>query len=189
MVLSRWRWGGGTGGVTIFCFLYPVLRLPILVCFSADSHPLLRFSHYDLNDGIFTPYCNRECFGLVQNKKLCCKSNHSTLASMIIEAAFLWHKFTPRDKIFNLLQNLQNQLWTTVIWSKLPGRSFMDGFFPIILKILRQIKVVFDDIWPDLCCHSYTEFWELARDMRHWHEWHGQQICACVMLCHSCPMM
>ena len=49
-----------------------------------------------------TPYSdsNRECFGLVQNKKLCCKSNHSALSSEIIEAAFLRHKFTPRGKIF-----------------------------------------------------------------------------------------
>ena len=89
------------------------------------------------------------------------------------------------DTSLHHMTNLQCfQLWTTVIWSNLPGRSSMDGFFPIILKILRQIKVVFDDIWPDLCCHSYREFWELARDMRHWHEWHGQQMCACVMLCH-----
>ena len=69
LVLSRWRGGGGTGGSqsSASCSLFsncPYFFVP----FSADSHPLLRFSHYDVNDGIFTPYCNRECFGLVQKK-------------------------------------------------------------------------------------------------------------------------
>ena len=74
-----------------------------------------------------TPYFNRECFGLVQSKKLCCKSNHFALSSAVIEAAFLQHKFTPRSKIFSVS-------WTTVVRSELPGRSSMDGFFPTTLQ-------------------------------------------------------
>ena len=75
------------------------------------------------------PYSNRECFGLVQIiiRKLCCKSNHSALSSTIIEASFLWLKFTPRGKIFSVL-------WSTVIRSEFPGRSSMDGFFPTTPK-------------------------------------------------------
>ena len=105
--------GGGQGGHDLplqvrFCPF--VSRLPPFIVFlplSCKSHCL-------------TPYSdsNRECFGLVQNKKMHRKSNHSALSSAIIEAAFLRHKFTPRGKIF------------ITVFCELPGRSSMDGFFP-----------------------------------------------------------
>ena len=69
-----------------------------------------------------TSYSNRQCFGLIQNKKLRCISNHSALSSAIIEFAFPGHKFAPRRKIFSVLQ-------TTIVRSELPGRSSMYGFF------------------------------------------------------------
>ena len=88
-----------------------------------------------------TPYSNRECFGLVQKLKKGCKLNHSTFSSAITEVASLWHKFTPRCKIFSVL-------WSTVVWSELLGRSSMNWIFPPPhRKILKLIKMVFDDIW------------------------------------------
>ena len=111
--------GGGQGqGVTIS-------RLPyILSPLSPDSRPLLCFSRYHVNHTFWLPILiGRECFGLVQNKKLSCKSNHSALSSAITEAAVLRHKLTPGGKIFSVL-------WTTVVRSVLPGRSSMEGFFP-----------------------------------------------------------
>ena len=95
----------------------PVTVLPyFFVPLSPDSRPLLCFSCYHVNHAVLTPYSNRKCFGLVQNKKWCCKSNHFALSSAIIEAAFLRHNFTPHSKIFNVL-------WTRVVRIELLGRS------------------------------------------------------------------
>ena len=121
-------WSGnfvvGDRGVTISCFPYPVLPPPVPFCpFVSQLPPLIVFLPLSCKSRCLTPYFNRECFDLVQNKKLCCKSNHFALSSAVIEAAFLQHKFTPRSKIFSVL-------WTTVVRSELPGRSSMDGFFP-----------------------------------------------------------
>ena len=129
LVLSRWRGEGGLGGSksSTSCTLFshcPYFFVP----FSADSHPLLCFSHYDVNDVILSPYCNRECFGLVQNKKLCCKSNHSTLSSMIIEAAFPWHKFTPRGKIFSVF-NSELQSYGASSQEDLPWKDFSPSYW------------------------------------------------------------
>ena len=116
--------GGGDRGITISRFPYPVLPPPVLFCpFVSRLPPFIVFLPLSCKSRCLTPYSNRECFGLVQNKKLCYKSNHSALSGTIIEAAFLQHKFTPRDKIFSVL-------WTTVVLSELPGRSSMDRFFP-----------------------------------------------------------
>ena len=125
-------WSGnfvvGDRGVTISCFPYPVLPPPVPFCpFVSQLPPLIVFLPLSCKSRCLTPYFNRECFGLVQNKKLCCKSNHFALSSAVIEAAFLQHKFTPRSKIFSVL-------WTTVVRSELPGRSSMDGFFPTTLQ-------------------------------------------------------
>ena len=163
-------------GVTISRFPYPVLPPSALFCpFVSLLPPFIVFHSLSCKSRCFTPYsdCNRECFGLVQYIKLYCKSNHSALTSAIIEAAFLPHKFTPRGKIFSVL-------WTTVARSELPRRSSMDGFFPTTL---------FDDIWPDSLCRSYGEFRQLARQTRHWHDWHSRHTCTYIMLSHSCPMM
>ena len=95
--------GGGDRGVTISLFPYPVLPPPVRFCpFVSQLPPFIVFLPLSRKSRCLTPYSdsNRECFGLVQNKKLCCKSNHSALFSAIIEAAFLRHKFTPRGKIF-----------------------------------------------------------------------------------------
>ena len=70
-----------------------VSRLPPFIVFLLSS----------CKSRCLTPYFNRECFGLVQNKKWCYKSNHFALSSAVIEAAFLRHNFTPRSKIFNVL--------------------------------------------------------------------------------------
>ena len=98
--------GGGTGGSQSPASRTPFSRLPyVFVPLSPDSRPLLCFSCYHVNQVVGLPIqiLNRECFGFVQNKKLCCKSNHSTLSSAIIEGIeeeFLRHKFTPGGKIF-----------------------------------------------------------------------------------------
>ena len=98
------QWGGGGDrGVTISRFPYPVLPPPVRFCpFVSRLPPFIVFLPLSRKSRCLTPYSdsNRECFGLVQNKKLCCKSNHSALSSAIIEAAFLRHKFTPLGKIF-----------------------------------------------------------------------------------------
>ena len=39
------------------------------------------------------------------SKKMRCKSNHSSLSRVIVEAAFLRHKFTPRSKVSCELQS------------------------------------------------------------------------------------
>ena len=133
------------------------------------------------------PPCKQALIGsalaLSEIKKVCCKPNHSSLSSMIIEAAFLWHKFTPRGKIFSVL-------WTTVVRSELP-REFLPwtDFSPPHRKTPRPIKMVFDDIWPYSLCRSYGEFRQLARQTRHWHDWRSRHTCTCDMLSHSCPMM
>ena len=63
------------------------------------------------------------------SKKMRCKSNHSSLSSVIIEAAFLRHKFTPGGKIFSVL--IVNYSRT----ERAPtGRSSMNGFFPTTPK-------------------------------------------------------
>ena len=114
---SLFRWRTGPGGHNLPS---PVHFSPL----SPDSRPLLCFSRYHANHAFWLPILiGRECFGLVQNKKLSCKSNHSALSSAITEAAVLRHKLTPGGKIFSVL-------WTTVVRSVLPGRSSMEGFFP-----------------------------------------------------------
>ena len=113
--------GGGDRGVTISRFPYPVLPPPVRFCpFVSRLPPFIVFLPLSCKSRCLTPYSdsNRECFGLVQNRKLCCKSNHSALSSANIEAAFLRHKFTPCGKIF------------ITVFCELPGRSSMDGFFP-----------------------------------------------------------
>ena len=109
--------GGGGGGWTGGHNLPPPVRFCPLV---SRLPPFIVFLPLSCKSGCLTPYSdsNRECFGLVQNKKFCCKSNHSALSSAIIEAAFLRHKFTPRGKIL------------ITVFCELPGRSSMDGFFP-----------------------------------------------------------
>ena len=111
--------GGGRGrGVAINRFPFPVLPPPVLFCpFVSRLPPFIVFLPLSCKSSCLTPYSNRECFGLVKNKKLCCKSNHFALSSAIIEAAFLRLKLTPRSKILNVL-------WTTVLRSELLGRIF-----------------------------------------------------------------
>ena len=130
--------GGGRGrGVTISRFPYPVLPPPVRFCpFVSRLPPFIVFLPLSCNSRCLTPYSesNREGFGLVQNRKLCCKSNHSALSSAIIEAAFLRHKFTPCGKIF-----------ITVFCDSQEGLPWTD-FSPPNRKILRPIKMVFDNI-------------------------------------------
>ena len=172
--------GKGTGGSWSPASRTPFSRLPsFFVPLSPDSRPLLCFSRYHVNYVVWNPILIGSSIGLVQNKKLCCKSNHFALPNAIIEAAFLRHKYTPRNKIFSVL-------WTTVVRSELPGRSSMDEFFP---TTPRPIKMVFDDILPDSLCCSYGEFRQLARQTRQWRDWHSRHTCTCVMPTHSCPMM
>ena len=104
-------------GVIICRFPYPILPPPVLFCpLVTRLTQFIVFLLLSCKSRCLTPYSNRECFGLVQNKKWCCKSNHFALSSAIIEAAFLRHNFTPHSKIFNVL-------WTRVVRIELPGRS------------------------------------------------------------------
>ena len=64
---------------------------------------------------------------LVQNKKLRLKVNHSAFSGALTGAAFLGKKFAPRGKIFSNLE-------CAVVWSELPRRSFMNGFFVATTK-------------------------------------------------------
>ena len=114
--------GEGTGESKSPASLNPFSRLPYFFL-SLCLPTFIVFLPLSCKSRCLTPYSNRECFGLVQNKTLCFKSNYFALSSAIIEAAFLRHKFTPRGKIFSVL-------WTKVVRSELPGRSSMDGFFP-----------------------------------------------------------
>ena len=144
--------GGGQGGHNL-PLQYPVLLPAVVFCpFVSRLRPFIVFLPLSDKSRCLTPYSNRECFGLVQNKKRCCKSNHFALSSAIIEAAFLRHKFTPRSKIFSVLR-------TTVVRSELPGRSSMEGFFPTTPKNPRQDKNGlwrhFNDILSDSLCCSY----------------------------------
>ena len=87
--------GGGDRGVTISRLPYSVLPPPVCFYpFVSRLPPFIVFLPLSCKSRCLTPYLdsNRECFGLVQNKKLCGKSNHSALSSAIIEAAFLRHK-------------------------------------------------------------------------------------------------
>ena len=167
-------------------FSYPVFPPPVLFCpFVSRLPPFVVFLLLSCKSRCLTPYFNRECFGPVQNKKWCYKSNHFALSSAVIEAAFLRHKFTPRSKIFNVL-------WTRVVRSELLGRSSMEGFFATTPKNPRPIKMVFDDILSGSLCRSYGEFRQLARQTRHWHDWHSwhtYRVYMCHMPSHSCPMM
>ena len=112
--------GRGVRGVTTSRFQYPVLpppasRLPppVLFCpFVSRLPPFIVFLPLSCKWRCVTPYSNSECFGLVQNKKWCCKSKHFALSSAIIETAFLRHKLTPSSKIFSVS-------WTTVVRSEI----------------------------------------------------------------------
>ena len=168
--------GGGDRGVTISRFPNPVLPPPVLFCPFVSQLPLfIVFLPLSCKSCCLTPYSNRECFGLVQNKKMCRKSNHSALSSATIEAAFFRHKFTPRGKTFSFL-------WIIVVRSEFPGRSSMDGFSisPPHRKIPRPIKMVFDDIWPDSLCRSGEG--KRRNEFEEWHvawlaEWHNYVEC------------
>ena len=106
-------------------------------------------------------------------KKMCCKLNHSTLSSAIIEALSNWHKFTPRGKIFSVL-------WSTVVQSELLGRSSMDGFFPTAPK---PVKMVFDDIWhlTWLALSFLRRILTASEtDERHWHDVHVSLTVSCM---------
>ena len=162
-------WSGnfvvGDRGVTISCFPYPVLPPPVPFCpFVSQLPPLIVFLPLSCKSRCLTPYFNRECFGLVQNKKLCCKSNHFALSSAVIEAAFLQHH-AAKSSVFCELQSYGASSQEGLPWT---------DFSPPHCKIQRQIKMVFDDILPDSLCCSYGEFRLLARQTKHWHDWHSQ---------------
>ena len=131
----------GDRGVRIYHFPYSVLPPPVLFCpFVSRLPPFIVFLPLSCKSRCLTSYSNREgvLWPSVRNKKLCYKSNHSALSSVIIEAAFLRHKFTPSGKIFSVL-------WTTVVRSALPGRSSMDGFFPTTSKNTETDQ---NGLWP-----------------------------------------
>ena len=65
---------------------------------------------------------------LFKIKKLCCKSNHSTLSSMIIEAAFPWDKFTPHGKIFSVF-NCELQSYGASSQEDLPWKDFPPSYW------------------------------------------------------------
>ena len=173
--------GGGDRGVTISRFPLPVLPPPVFFFLSLCLPTFIVFLPLSCKSRCLTPYSNRECFGLVQNKKLCCKSNYFALSSAIIEAAFLRHKFTPRSRsVFCGLQLYGGSSQEGLPWT---------DFSPPHRKIPRPIKMVFEDILPDSLCFSYGEFRQLAGQTRHWHDWHSRHTCTCVMPSYSCPMI
>ena len=67
------RGGGGDRGVTISRFPYPVLPPPVRFCpFVSRLPPFIVFLPLSRKSRCLTTYSdsNRECFGLVQNKKI-----------------------------------------------------------------------------------------------------------------------
>ena len=130
--------------MTISRFPYPVLPPPVLFC------PLCL--PLSCKSRCLTPYPNRECFGLVQNKKLCCKSNHFALSSAIIETAFLRHKFDLKSSVFCELQSYGASSQEGLPWT---------DFSPPHRKMPRPIKMVFNDCLALL--FSYGEFRQLDR--------------------------
>ena len=114
--------GRGTGGSqsSASCSLFSNCPY-FFVSFSADSHPLLRFSHYDVNDGIFTPYCNRECFGLVQKKNSVV--NQTTLHSP--PSLLKRHSF---DTSFHSVFNCELQSYGASSQEDLPWMDFSPSY-------------------------------------------------------------
>ena len=57
----------------------------------------------------------------------------------------------------------------------------------------KNTKTDQNGLWQNLTwlavCRPYGEFLQLARQTRHWHDWHSRRTCTYVMLSHSCPMM
>ena len=157
--------------------------LYFFVPLSPYSRPLLCFTRYGVNHTVWLPILIRRALALSKIKN-CCKSNHSATSSAIIKAAFLRHKLTPRGKMFGLL-------WTTVVRSKLPGGSSMEGFFPTTPKNTETDQNGLWGLLTWLALSFLQRIWQLVRQMRHSHayDWHSRHTCTCVMLSHSCPMM
>ena len=123
---------GRDRGVTISRFPYPVLPPPVRFCpFVSRLPPFIVFLLLSCKSRCLIPYSdsNRECFGLVQNRKLCSKSNHFALSSAIIDTS-LHH--VAKFSLQCFVNSQEGLLWT--------------DFSPPNRKILRPIKMVFDNI-------------------------------------------
>ena len=155
--------GGGTGWSqsptcrTLFCHL-PYSFVPL----SPDSRPLLCFSHYHVNHTVWLPILRLIGSALTLSKIKKCVVNrttpHSPAQSMKQHAFDTSLHYAAKSSVFCELQ-----LYRV---SSQEGLPWMD-FSPPHWKILRPIKMVFDDIWPDLLCRSYGESWQLVRQTRH----------------------
>ena len=147
----------GTGGspspasCTIFFLLSP------------DSRPLLCFFRYHVNHAVWLPVLiGRECFGLVQNKKNCVvnpTTPHSPVWSLKRHSFDTSLHHAVKSSVFCKLQSYRASPQEGLPWTDVS---------PPHRKILRQIKMVFDDIWLESLCRSYGEFRQLARQTRHW---------------------
>ena len=76
---------------------------------------------------VWLPIIMGSASALSKIKKLRRKVNHSALSGAPTGAAFLWKKFALRGKIFS-------SLGCAIVWSELPRRSSMNGFFVATTK-------------------------------------------------------
>ena len=168
----------GTGGspspasCTIFFLLSP------------DSRPLLCFFRYHVNHAVWLPVLiERECFGLVQNKKNCVVNRttpHSPVWSLKRHSFDTSLHHAVKSSVFCKLQSYR---------SEPPGRSSMDGCFPTTPKntetdqngLWRHLTRIALSFLRRISTASETD--ETLTD------WHSQHTCTCEMSSHSCPVM
>ena len=173
------------GGVTISCFPYPVLPPPASRLPPPASRPLLCFSRYHVNHAVWLPILIGSALALskIKNCVVNQTTSHSPARSLKRHSFNTSLHHAAKSSVFCELQSTGASSQEGLPWT---------DFSPPHRKIQRQIKMVFDDILPDSLCCSYGEFRLLARQTKHWHDWHSRwapHTCTCVMPSHSCPMM
>ena len=171
--------GGGAGGSQSTASRSPFSRLPyFFVPLSPDFRPLLCFSRYHVNPAVWLPILIGSALALSKIKN--CVVNRTTSHSPRDH----WSGI-PSTQVNTTQQNPQR----FVNYSPTERAPRTDFPHHIEKYRDRSIKMVFDDILSDSLCCSYGEFRQLARQTRHWHDWHSRHSCTCVMPSHSCPMI
>ena len=187
---------GGTGGSesptspTLFSRL-----LYFFVPLSPDSRPLLCFSRYHVNHAAWLRILiGRECFGLQSEIKNCVVNRttpHSPARSLKRHSFDTSLHHAAKSSVFCELQSYGASSQEGLPWTDFspphpkiprPIRMVFDlprtqmSLFPwkCVRKGRREGGLWLDDIWPDSLCRSYGEFRQLAKQTRHWHDWHSR---------------
>ena len=154
----------------------PLSRLPYLfVPLSPNSRPLLCFSRYHVNHAVWLPILIGSALALskIKNCVVNRTTSHSPARSLKRHSFNTSLHHAAKSSVFCELQSTGASSQEGLPWT---------DFSPPHQKIQRQIKMVFDDILPDSLCCSYGEFRLLARQTKHWHDWHSRW--ARHMSCH-----